>query len=538
MSTNSESPLAGNLKQVPLFSLLRRLQLARRSGTLRVTRNGEQRHFWFEDGELRAARSSKREHSLGASLIQWGYIAAADLEQALELQRRRGGRLGALLVELGLVPRSVVDTEVRRLMEQIVSSAISWSDAHFDFEPRADDTSPEDIQIDLSVTEMIVEGIRRVPESEKFLGLLGDLGRVPRVPAAGASPNGAHLPAEASAILALVDGRRDVREILALSTGSRLANSKIFFTLAYCGFLDLSPATAAADTARESAVPVARKSQGPAARDHRSLVLSTYRRIDWLSDYDLLGVSAEAGLPEIEDAYQRAAVLFDPALRNRADLADCGRQLTILWQRASEAYETLSNPERRAVYDRKARQAQTSLARASKAQTSDPSAKLPSEEVRRSTAELNYRRAVELIGGEDVYPAIEMLEEAVRFVPDDPRYQALLGRSKLRNRWWQDEAIEHLEEAVRLEPRDSETRAALAEAYLQKGEPTLALPHARMALNVASPEQKEQYRQLERRADAALAAPPRRQRAALKLSAQREVPERLACDPAPPRARV
>jgi tetratricopeptide (TPR) repeat protein len=518
MSTNSESPLTGNLKQVPLFSLFRRIQLARRSGTLRVTRNGEQRHFWFEDGELRAARSSKREHSLGASLIQWGYIAAADLERALELQRRRGGRLGALLVELGLVPRSVVDTEVRRLMEQIVSSAISWSDAHFDFEPRADDTSAEDIQIDLSVTAMIVEGIRRVPECEKFLGLLGDLGRVPRIPA-GASPNGAHLPAEASAILALVDGRRDVREILALLPGSRLANSKIFFTLAYCGFLELASAAAAADTARESAVPIAPERPGPAARDHRSLVLSTYRRIDWLSDYDLLGVSAEAGLPEIEDAYQRAAVLFDPALRNRADLADCGRQLTILWQRASEAYHTLSDPQRRAVYDGKARQAQTLLARATKAQTSDPSAKLPSEEVRRSTAELNYRRAVELIGGEDVYPAIEMLEEAVRFVPDDPRYQALLGRSKLRNRWWQDEAIEHLEEAVRLEPRDSETRAALAEAYLQQGEPTLALPHARMALNVAPPEQKEQYRQLERRADAALAAPPRRQRASLKRSA-------------------
>lgn len=521
MSTNSESPLAGNLKQVPLFSLLRRIQLARRSGTLRVTRNGEQRHFWFEDGELRAARSSKREHSLGASLIQWGYIAAGDLEKALDLQRRRGGRLGALLVELGLVPRSVVDTEVRRLMEQIVSSAVSWSDAQFDFEPRTDDTSAEDIQIDLSVTEMIVEGIRRVPESEKFLELLGDLKRIPRVPAAGASPKDAHLPPEASAILALVDGRRDVSAILALSPGSNLVNSKILFTLAYCGFLELAPAAAAADTARESAVSVAAAPPGPAgaARDHRSLVLSTFRRIDWLSGYDLLGVSADAALPEIEDAYQRAAVLFDPALRNRADLADCGRQLTILWQRASEAYQTLSDPQRRAVYDRKARQAQTFLARPSRAQTSDPSAKLPSEEVRRSTAELNYRRAVELIGGEDVYPAIEMLEEAVRFVPDDPRYQALLGRSKLRNRWWRDEAIEHLEEAVRLEPRDPETRAALAEAYLQEGEPALALPHARMALNVAPPEQKEQYRQLERRAEAALAAPPRRQRTSLTRSA-------------------
>jgi cytochrome c-type biogenesis protein CcmH/NrfG len=76
----------------------------------------------------------------------------------------------------------------------------------------------------------------------------------------------------------------------------------------------------------------------------------------------------------------------------------------------------------------------------------------------------------------------------------------------MRNRWWREEALAHLAEAGRLDPRSSEIQAALAEAYLEQGDPARALPHARMALNVAPAEQKAPYRILERRVESALAA--------------------------------
>lgn len=495
-------PFSGDLKQLPLFALLRRIQHARRSGSLRVCRGTEQRYLAFDDGELRAARSTKPEHCIGSSLIQWGYLSAEDLDRALEVQRRDGGRLGAVLVELGLVPRSVVDAEARRLMEQIVSSALSWSEGRFEFELRTAEAKGEDIAIDLSVTAMIVEGIRRVPESERFLKLLGDPSRVPhRVPVDGGRFDPAHLPEVASAILSLVDGQRDVRTLLDLAPGSSLAAAKILFTTVYCGFVELREPAPPKQTV--PSVPKSQPRRSREVRDHRSLVMTTWRRIDWLSDYDFLGVSADAAFPEIEDAYRRLTVLFDPALRDRPDLAECGRHLTVLSQRTREAYETLTDPVRRAAYDSRIREAEAQLTSPidSPAKTSELSV-----EARREMASCNHNRAVELIANNDVFPAIEMLEEAVRLAPNVAKYRFLLGRSKMSNRWWREEALEQLVEAARLEPRSPEIQAALAEAYLEQGDPASALPHGRMALNVAPVEQKEPYRDLEKRVDEALSA--------------------------------
>jgi hypothetical protein len=501
-------PLEGDLKTLPLYALMRRIQHARGSGTLRVSRGSEKRTLWFDKGELRGARSSKLEHTIGASLVQWGYVSAEDLDRALEIQRRDGGRrLGAVLVELGLVPRSVIDAEARRLMEQIVSSALSWPEAGYVFEPRASAQKGEDIARDLSVTAMIVEGIRRVPESEKFLELLGDLSRVPRPAAPGGQFELVKLPDEASAILSLVDGHRDVRALLDLAPGTRLAAAKILFTMVYCGFLELH----AVERKEPSSLPAAasRASRGARSeRDHRSLVMTTWRRIDWLSDYDFLGVSTHATVPEIEDAYRRVSVLFDPALRDRADLSDCGRQLTVLSQRAREAYETLADSARRAAYDAQIQAADGLMFPSPDSPgepVASPTANALSKEDRNSTASSCYARAVQLIAEGDVFPAIEMLEEAVRLVPDVAKYRFLLGRSKMRNRWWREEALEHLAEAGRLEPRSPEIQAALAEAYLEQGDPSRALPYARTALNVAPAELKEPYRILERRVESVLA---------------------------------
>jgi cytochrome c-type biogenesis protein CcmH/NrfG len=111
-----------------------------------------------------------------------------------------------------------------------------------------------------------------------------------------------------------------------------------------------------------------------------------------------------------------------------------------------------------------------------------------------------------------------MLEEAVRFAPDNAQYQLLLGRAKMNNRWWAEEGIAHLEEAARLEPSSAQIQGALAQAYLEQGAPEKALASARTALNVAAPEQKASYRELERRAEEA---------SALEESGRRTLKKRL-----------
>ncbi|HEY6931691.1 MAG TPA: hypothetical protein VJA66_18620, partial [Thermoanaerobaculia bacterium] len=332
-------------------------------------------------------------------------------------------------------------------------------------------------------------------------GPLGDLSRAPRVGVhALAEAKSLRLPADASFLLSRVDGKTSAQDLLRLIPGSRRAAAKILYTLIYCGFIEFpeSPVT------RNAAGGEVEASAPDQTSRHRELVHSTYRRTDWLSHYDLLGLTLDATPKQIDEAYSQLRGLFDPVLSERPDLSDCRRELIVLSRRLRVAYEVLSRPSSRERYDTEIRRAEALLPPGSGEEGAvRPEATERSAKVRRWTASKNYKRAQELIEKNDFFPAIEMLEEAIRFVPDNGRYRLLLGRAQMKNRWWAEEGMANLEEAARLEPRSAEIQSALAEAYLERGAPEKALPYARQALNVANPANKGRYRDLELRAEQA-----------------------------------
>src|SRR5262249_53159031 len=56
-----------------------------------------------------------------------GWITDTDLNWALDTVAKQGrARLGKILVERGLVSRTVLDAEMRRLVEEIVFSTFAW----------------------------------------------------------------------------------------------------------------------------------------------------------------------------------------------------------------------------------------------------------------------------------------------------------------------------------------------------------------------------------------------------------------------------
>ncbi|KAK9671434.1 hypothetical protein RND81_12G030100 [Saponaria officinalis] len=67
-----------------------------------------------------------------------------------------------------------------------------------------------------------------------------------------------------------------------------------------------------------------------------------------LSFYELLGIPETGTIPEIKQAYKQLARIYHP------DVSPPGRvkEYTERFIRVQEAYETLSDPRRRAVYDR------------------------------------------------------------------------------------------------------------------------------------------------------------------------------------------
>jgi len=360
---------SGQLSQTPLFVALRRVQRDHLSGTLSVFREDQVRQLFFEAGELKAARSSREDHRIGATLVRWGYISQKGLAEALEIQQETRQRIDQILVEQGLVTRAVIDSEARRQMEQIIFSTLAWPDGSFHFEPN---TGAGELDVEIAFSEdVMIESIRRIPESEQFLELLGDLRAVPRLTRDPMSTGAFRILKDAVDVLEHIDGKTSFDRLLNSGPSTSIAAAKILYSMMFAGLIEAALPEQPEEPEHEAVSPAAKEAFGedtqPVGRpaiteasalqlapgSSRQIVLETYRQLDWLSHYDLLGVSRKAPQSEIDQAYRAHALLFDPARKVHPELADLWKQLTVLARWLKVAHGVLSDPVKRAAYDKK-----------------------------------------------------------------------------------------------------------------------------------------------------------------------------------------
>jgi curved DNA-binding protein CbpA len=470
-----EPPLHGSLEDDPLPQILRRIFLEQLKGTLTLSLGDEVRQLFFEKGELRTATSSKETQKIGSFLKRRGRIGDEDVTWALsEIARQSGSRFGKKLVERGLLPKSAIDSEMKRLVEEIVFSAFEWESGEFRFEPSSGVIDP-DVALSLSTAAIIVEGIRRLPETPLFRERLGNGTRVLRL-ARDPMSRYQYLPLtpQEAYLLSRIDGLLDLDSLLAIAGSSRSAAAKTVYALLSCGLVewntDLSPRRETAGGVSALNVEVSSEPAKPAP-GHRELVHNTWRRIDWLSHYDLLGVGREASADEVRRAYLDKSRLFHPDLRHRPDLAGMERELTAVFDRVKAAHDTLVDSDARAAYDQELDQAPGMF---SEEVAADPVA-------RRQLAARNFDRAVELIHAKDYFPAVELLREAVHFAPERPEYLFRLGEVELKNENWVERGLENLREATRLAPTRADFLRQTARALAANGRRKDAETYARRA---------------------------------------------------------
>ncbi len=164
--------------------------------------------------------------------------------------------------------------------------------------------------------------------------------------------------------------------------------------------------------------------------------------------YELLGLGPEASEEEVHRAYQDLARMVHPVHVSALDLEGREAGVQLLFERATEAYLTLSDPDRRARYNR-----QMEIA-------PKPEQRDREREARELDREY-FARARSLLMTGDVHSALQLLQEAAR---QDPKaeYFALLGQAQARNPNWLHRAVDSYRHALRLEPKDCDLHLALA----------------------------------------------------------------------------
>ncbi len=197
---------------------------------------------------------------------------------------------------------------------------------------------------------------------------------------------------------------------------------------------------------------------------HQQRVAGLLRQAGDASFYQLLDLVPTATSQEVHEAYEQIARLVHPANARRLGLGGREGVLEMLFERITQGYLTLSQPERRKAYDRELTPGAWSAAMNPKQDRRRDEAK--------ALAQQYYERALTLTAADEIHFAIEVLQQAVR--SDDSRsdVHALLGKLQSKNPRWLRASSENLQKAITLGAKDPELPAALAEVLqrLHSGE--------------------------------------------------------------------
>jgi hypothetical protein len=199
--------LRGTLAWIALPELLRELQGAAATGILTLTTGGLRKALYLKGGRVVFAMSTVASDRLGEVLEREGRITAAQKAESVR-DLTQGRRQGRALVEAGVLTPDELWQAVQMQVREIVFSVFQWDEGSFHFE---ESVLPERerITVDLDVSTLIIEGLRRVDPTAAIRARYPDIHLV--LERAKAPPDCLH-PWEEH-VLSLLDGERTVLEI-------------------------------------------------------------------------------------------------------------------------------------------------------------------------------------------------------------------------------------------------------------------------------------------------------------------------------------
>src|SRR5450432_4549654 len=123
------------LDRMTLPAVLHAVAAREETGLLVARHDRHEKHFYFVDGELRAARSTEHSELLGTRLLRAGRINEQDLSDALATCKATRRSLGEELVARGIVRSSSLVRELIEQVEERFVELFGWNDGTLWFVP-------------------------------------------------------------------------------------------------------------------------------------------------------------------------------------------------------------------------------------------------------------------------------------------------------------------------------------------------------------------------------------------------------------------
>jgi len=231
--------LQGNIERFTLPEVFQLIASSRKSGTLGIQKDDSIVMVYFKDGNVVYGYGPRQTFHLGQLLKERGVISAQQLEEAIGVQAKKENskRLGEILISRRFIDRTDLERVIKKQIEELLYSLLGWQAGSFKFYENQFPTD-EEITVNLSVENVILEGLRRIDEMNMVKETLPDLEAVYTISASQAGRERAvTLQAAEWNVMALVDGRRSVNEICKVSPVDRNETLKKLAQLKLCGII-------------------------------------------------------------------------------------------------------------------------------------------------------------------------------------------------------------------------------------------------------------------------------------------------------------
>ena len=260
--------IKGSLKEASLPDVLQLLALGQKTGCLSIADRSNFGYIYFDKGRICYASIVNRRDRLGDILAKHGLITADQLDAAIHRQmRERDRKLGEILVAMGVISQPDLERYMRMQIEEAVYYLFTWTQGTFNFEA---EVRPEqqDFLVSINPESLLLEGARRVDEWSLIEKKIPSFDLIFSVDRDRLAISDATLTETQQRLLALIDGTRDVNQVIEDAGLGEFEIGKALYGLITAGFLHRAGRTAAAEDVRMTDTRV---------EEHRNLGVAFYK---------------------------------------------------------------------------------------------------------------------------------------------------------------------------------------------------------------------------------------------------------------------
>jgi hypothetical protein len=452
--------------QLNLVEILLQVNKSKRSGVVRCESPAFKKQIVTRNGMVVFAESNLPQEHLANILIKMGLLRRSYLSGITALMKTGKNADRAILESTSLSIENLKEA-VKEQAVLILSSLLGCDDIKIRFYAGSD-LIKRDIEVDLSLPEILVLASRRAANSARAFGAK-ELHQCVLSPNTSETMEHPDLPLNQYEALAcsLVRGPTLAKNILMQISAGNAKPEELLRRLLLLGLIsaDLPEPSTGGELGSPSGDDI--------LLEHMESLLHSFEIAGF---YEILSVPSDASEDQIKEAYHKLAKQYHPDhYHSKEHGAAIRKTVEKLFTYITGAYSTLGDPASRASYDA-TRSVKDSRVKATL------EARAAVEEDKEKMADTLFIMGRIAFQKRDYAKAVEHLKKCVWLLPDVAKYHHFLGIAQAENPKLRKEAEQHFLRALELDSTSVATRVSLGKLYLGVNLPRKADAQLREAL--------------------------------------------------------